>query len=205
MKVISMLAQKGGSGKTTTAVHLAVQASEDKMRVALVDLDPQRSASTWYKNRAKEEPYLASILASELEELIEAATKEGVELLIVDTPPHTAPAIAKVAHLSQFVLIPCQPSPLDIAALPPTIELIKAAQCHAAAVLTRTTYRSIDVGDTKSALQIYGIRVAPVTIRDRNVYKRALIQGKAVSEFEPNGKAAEEINNLWLWLKGEIF
>lgn len=205
MKVFSMLAQKGGSGKTTTAVHLAVQASQDKMKVALVDLDPQRSASIWHKNREKEEPKLASILASDLEELLEAATRDGVELLIIDTPPHTAPATSKVAKLSNFVLIPCQPSPLDIAALPPTIELVRAARCNAAAVITRTAYRSLDIKDTELALQTYGIKIAPITIRDRNVYRRALIQGEAVSEFEPKGKAAEEIKNLWLWIKGEIF
>lgn len=200
-----MLAQKGGSGKTTTAVHLAVEASRDKMKVALVDLDPQRSASIWHKNREKEEPRLASILSVELEELIEAATKDGVDLLIVDTPPHTAPATAKVAQLSHFVLVPCQPSPLDIAALPPTIELIKAAKCDAAAVLTRTTYRSLDTADTKAALQTYGIRVSPITMGDRNVYRRALMQGEAVCEFDPKGKASEEVSNLWSWLKGEVF
>ena len=47
MKVLSIVSQKGGTGKTTLATHLSVEAERNGQTTALIDLDPQASAAKW--------------------------------------------------------------------------------------------------------------------------------------------------------------
>ena len=102
-----MINQKGGSGKTTLALHLAVALSEAGLNTALVDLDPQATAANWGDRREAAMPVVRLAHASRLPHEIQQIERAGGEALIVDTAPHSDSAA--VAHVSDLILIPCRP------------------------------------------------------------------------------------------------
>ena len=112
-----MLAQKGGTGKTTLAVHLAVQALQDGLRALLVDIDPQASATMWWRRRAASEPALVQSDGSGLPELLRKAHRNGYDLAVIDTAPHSSEEATIAARHSQFVCIPPRPAILDLTIL----------------------------------------------------------------------------------------
>jgi chromosome partitioning protein len=204
MKSVAFLSQKGGSGKTTLAVHIAVAAHEAGQRVVVVDTDPQRSATTWGNARAADAPLVASAAVSDLGRVLDAARTEAMTLVLIDTAPHAAPETAAVARASDFVLIPCRPTAFDLAAAGNAAAIVKAARAPAAFVLSACPFRAPEIGETRAALADYGLPVAPPEITDRRAFARAIASGRAVTEFEADGRAAEEIRALWTWLQEQI-
>jgi|TARA_B100001105_G_C22400368_1_gene449078 chromosome partitioning protein len=204
MKTLAFLSQKGGSGKTTLAVHTAVAAHEDGERVVIVDTDIQRSATTWSEAREAEVPAVAPVAASELDGVMKAARHDAMTLCIIDTAPHAAPDAARVARVADLVVLPCRPTAFDLAAAGSAVEIVKAAKARAVFVLSACPFRSPEIAETRAVLANYGIPVAPVEITDRRAFARAVATGRAVTEFEDHGKAAEEIRALWKWLKEQM-
>ena len=146
---------------------------------------------------------MASVIAAELREAIEAAQADGYEVVFIDTPPHTAPAIEVVARNIDLALVPVQPSILDVAATQDTLSLLRANRVSAVAVLTRTAARPDEERlETERALRALGLLVLETRIVERKIYRRALTQGQAVGEFDPTSKAAQEIRRLWKELNG---
>ncbi len=205
MKILSLMAQKGGAGKTTIGVHLAVLAEQMGKAVVLIDLDPQRSASSWWHSRKVDTPLMVETTAAQLADVIGAARTDNVDLVIIDTPPHTAAEANKAAELSDLILIPTRPAILDLRAISRTVDIVKSTNRPAVIVLNacqpgRGAEASV-VREARMGLKDYGLPVAPVAITQRVALSHALIDGQAVTEFEPNGKAAHEIRALFHWLE----
>ncbi len=205
MKTLALMSQKGGTGKTTLAVHLAVAAAESGLRVAIADTDPQRSATTWGRRRHGQPPIVATVTAGELHRAVAAARQDGIGLLIVDSPPHATPDAPQIALTADAVLIPCQPSMFDVAAVGSAVEIVRAAGVPAAVVLNRCPARAPEIALTREALADCGLPVAASEIADRRAFARAVATGRAVTEFETHGKAAEETRALWNWIEAELF
>ena len=201
MKIISFLSQKGGSGKTTLAVHTAVAAQEAGRRVVVIDTDPQRSATVWRDAREVASPIVATAAPSDLAKVLKAARAEGMDLAIVDTAPHAAPEAAAIARASDFIVIPCRPTAFDVAAASRAVAIVKAAKTKAAFVLSACPFRAPEIAESRAALMSYGLAVAEPEITDRRAFSRAVATGRAVTEFEADGKAADEIRALWAWLE----
>jgi chromosome partitioning protein len=196
---IALVQQKGGAAKTTLCVHLAVAAEQSGTRTAIIDIDPQASASgVWGQARGDLAPPVAAVLAAELRDALEAAEADGFQLIFIDTPPHTAPALDVVARNIDVAVVPVQPSILDVAATQATLDLLRANNVPAIAVLTRTSPRpDEEILETERALKALGLPLLNTRIVERKVYRRALTQGQAVGEFDPTSKAAKEIRALW--------
>lgn len=203
MRVISFVTQKGGSGKTTLAFCCAVVAQEQGLRVLLLDMDPQGTAEAWYQDREAETPKLARIDASILDQALQGAKKQEFDIVLLDTPGRDEPATAAAIKASNFCVIPCRPTPGDMKATPPTVATIRRLGKHVAFVLTQTPPRGVRLSEAEAGLSILGI-VSPVRIVHRNAYQDAQGMGLGVTEFEPNGKAAEEIRKLWIWITGKM-
>lgn len=201
MKKIAFLSQKGGSGKTTLAVHTAVAASEAGERVVVIDTDPQKSATVWGGARREEAPIVATAAASELLKVLEVASLERMTLAIVDTAPHAAPDATKIVRAVDLVVIPCRPTAFDIAAAGSAVDIVKAAGVPAVFVLSACPFRSPEIAETRAVLAQYGLPISPIEITDRRAFSRAVATGRAVTEFESEGKAAGEIREFWNWLK----
>lgn len=194
MQTLALYSQKGGSGKTTLTIHLAVAAQDAGKRVAVIDLDPQCSAVAWQRTRKSKTPFVVAIPDSELVRALDGAKSDGFDLVFIDCPPHAAPVAARIIAAANMVLIPVRPSPMDIAALPATVQLI--GNKSAAFVLSACPHRAPEIEETRTILGNYGKPVfGPIT--DRRQFFRAVTAGQAVSEFEPDGQAAVEIEELF--------
>jgi len=106
MQVLAIIGQKGGSGKTTTALGLAVEANSAGKAVAIIDLDPQTTAANWSDRRGEESPAVVSCQVSRLAQVLDAAAKNGAALAIIDTPGKSTDALIAAAKAADFVLVP---------------------------------------------------------------------------------------------------
>jgi len=204
MNVIAFLSQKGGSGKTTLSVHTAVAAEAEGERVCVVDADPQESATAWAGARETATPIVATAQAGELSGALDAAKAEGMSLAVIDGPPHAAPAASQIARRAELVLIPVRPAAFDLAAVPAAVEIVKATKARGAFVLSACPFRAPEIAETRAALEAYGLPIFPGEIIDRRAFARAITTGSAVTEFEAEGKAAEEIRALWSWIRDAL-
>lgn len=210
MKALGIIAQKGGAGKTTLGIHLAVRAGLAGLKVLVVDMDPQASATAWWQRRQQALPALVQADGDGLSQILQKATQQGYQLAVIDTAPHSSQEAAACARLADQVYIPTRPAILDLDAIGTTTELVAAIGVTAKVVLnacppaTRYGEPKI-VGEARQALQSYGIPVSEVAISQRAALSHALIDGHAVNEFDPKGKAAQEIDRLWVALSEELF
>ena len=201
VKVLAFLSQKGGAGKTPLAVHTAVAAHEAGAAAVLIDTDPQRSASVWGDARQGAAPVVATAHVAELDRVLKAALEDGMSLAIVDSAPHAAPEAARIARAADLVAIPCRPTAFDLAAAEAAVRVVEAAKAQAVFVLSACPFRAPEIAEARAALDGYGLAVAPVEITERRAFARAVATGRAVTEFEAEGKAAAEIRALWVWLQ----
>ncbi|MCJ2054764.1 ParA family partition ATPase [Methylobacterium sp. J-070] len=204
MRTIAVISQKGGVGKSTVAVHLAVAGTLAGFRTALVDLDPQATARKWGDKRQAPEPEVIGDHAERLPQLADAARANGADLLIIDTAPNADRASLAAARTADLILIPCRPAAFDLEAIEATRDLATIAKKPAWVVLSSAPTRSAIVEEARRGLEEQGAKVAPQVIHQRVAYSYAVIDGRTASEYEPDGKAAEEIAALFAWARGEV-
>jgi chromosome partitioning protein len=199
MRVLSLVSQKGGVGKTTLATALAVAAHRDGKRPVLIDLDPQASASFWMDTRQDDGLAVSAVPSSRLGHVLKAAAEAGAELAIIDTPPFAKDIAYEAAERADFVLIPTR------LAMTRTIDLIKAFQKQAAVVLTFCPPAGKEIDDTEAAVRALEAELCPVRIGTRIAYSRAQQSGLAAQELDPHGKAATEIQDLYVYTHQHLY
>ena len=202
MHVITIAARKGGVGKTTLAMHLSVLASAPGSPALLLDTDPQRSLAWWHQLREADVPNLIEADARELPELIEAARREGIGRIIIDTPPHAEDSIIGAMRVADLVVVPTRPGPLDLAAVATTLALADRVGKAPLAVINHAPPRTGSgepsiVSEARAALIGMGATVAETVVANRVSMSHAILTGSTVNEHEPSGKAAAEVEALW--------
>lgn len=197
MKTIAVISQKGGSGKTTLSLNLAIAASNAGEQVILIDLDPQQSASRWARLRKDDAPVIMSGHAPNLPSLIDKARSAGATLVIIDTAPKSESASLVAAKLADHILIPCKPSNLDLDAVADTVNIAKLAAKPASFVLNDCKPSSTLTDMAQDALGDYGLPIAPARIGSRVAFIKSLTVGQGVVEFEPSSPSAKEIKKLY--------
>ena len=197
MKTLAVISQKGGVGKTTLATALAVSAEQDGRRAALFDLDPQASATFWFDTREAETPAVASVQPARLEHLLAAAAEAGCDLAMIDTPPFAKDIAFEAAQFADFILIPTRPAVFDAKAVVRTLAMIRGYGKPSAVVLTFCQPFGSEVADTAEAVAQLGAELCPVRVGQRVAYSRAQQTGLAAQEIDPEGKAADEMKQLY--------
>ncbi len=204
MKVIAVASQKGGSGKTTLAGHLAVQAeSAGAGPVALVDTDPQGSLSEWWNERESETPLFARTTIDKLQGDIARMAQMGIKLLIIDTPPAITDTIANVIRLSDLLIIPTRPSPHDLRAVGATVELAEGLGTPLVFVVNGATPRARITGEAAIALSQHGT-LAPSILHQRVDFAASMIDGRTVMELNSSSRSSEEMVKLWDYINTRI-
>jgi chromosome partitioning protein len=201
MRTIALINQKGGVGKTTVALHLATAFHQANAATLILDLDPQASASEWHDAREAELPHVESIQPARLSKAISTAQEIGTEVLILDTAPHSEGTALEAARSADLVLVPCQPSIMDLRAMRKTADLLKLVEVPAFAILNSVPAFGTVADEAAEMIEDgLGLKVSPVRLGDRVAYNRSLITGQTALEFEPHGKAAREIEQLHMWV-----
>jgi chromosome partitioning protein len=204
MHVLAVVAQKGGCGKSTLSVGLAVAAMADGERVALIEADAQGTLSKWKERRDSPYPRVVSVTEpADVERAISRLQADGVWLAIIDTAA-TINSLAMTAIAeADFCLIPARPSPADIEASIPTLIAIRRLNRRFAYILNQTPPRGDRLSEAATSLHSLGVLALPY-VRLRNDHQDALGAGLAVTEFAQSGKASEEIRALWHWVLQQL-
>jgi chromosome partitioning protein len=202
LKTVALIAQKGGVGKTTLAVNLAVTAG---LRTVLFDLDPQESAVMWADRRQSDSPHVEFLTDRRLAEGLKAAEQGKYDLAIIDTPPAAGPQALTAAQAADLVLIPCRPSLVDLDAIKRTAILIKSAGIPAFVVFNAAPHSATTLlEDARAIAEGAGLAACPIILRERSAYRASWPIGRTVVEVEPDSKAAQEIIELKNWVLAQL-
>ena len=201
MNVVAIIAQKGGTGKTTLAVSLAVAATRAGLMVAVVDLDPQASACNWSDRRDADFPVVVSAQSARLDHVLSAAKEQAADLLLIDTPPRAEQTALAAARAADLILIPCRPAIYDLETVATTIELIRfAGEKTTAIVLNGVPPRGPKREQASEILESMDLNVCPVVFGHRVAFDHAGALGLNAQEYDPRGKAAREIKLVYQFM-----
>ena len=199
---VAVIGQKGGDGKTTLALCLAVAAAAAGQDVAIIDLDPQANAANWKDRRSSDNPAVISAQVSRLKQTLQTAEDYGAGLVLIDTPGRSDSAAIEAARAADLVLIPVRPQIFGLETLEGVRDLLRVAGDPLAYVVVN----GIHPQATKSAASAkaliesnFGFKVAPMHLCQRGSYAEAPTAGKAAQELDPDGKAADELQRLYLF------
>jgi chromosome partitioning protein len=197
---IALVSQKGGAGKTTLAVHLGAFAAASGYGACIVDIDPQASAAAWGDWRKGEDPDVITAHPPRLLKTLDDAASAGVEVAIIDTPPHADSAAREAVKVADLVLIPCRPRMFDLHAIQATADLVNFAGKKAFVVFNAAPPNATRLfAEVSKVIEGFGLKAAPVVISDRAAYHHSVPAGRTASEIEPVSRAAAEIEALWNW------
>lgn len=197
MFTLAVLSQKGGSGKSTFAVHSAAQAVHTGYTSLVLDLDPQGSAMTWKQLRGAGAPDVKPQHPSRLKEGLLAAARGGYDLVVLDTPPHSNMMALEAARAADLILVPCRPAKFDLSSVQDTLEICKQVGRTGIVVLNMAPVRSRAIEEAKQELRRLGATVSEHVIRHRVAYHHCLNDGRVACEYEPDGLAASEFSTLF--------
>jgi chromosome partitioning protein len=201
-RVFAIAQQKGGVGKTTLAAQLAVAWSCNGRRVALLDTDPQGSLAAWFAARQKTlnggddgRLAVATIGGWRTAAEVERAAAAN-DIVLIDCPPHAETDARVAMRASDLVLVPVQPSPLDLWATRPTLELAAKEKRPVLLVLNRVPARALLTETMITRLGEYQVRVSNKTVGNRVAFAHAMESGLTVLETRPTSTASDEITAL---------
>ena len=204
MDILTIASQKGGTGKSTLTAHLAVEAERRGAGpVAVVDTDPQGSLAAWWNQRAAETPLFAAVEVVRLVEHMSALQEEGVNLVLIDTPPAFMDTIRAPIGEADVVLIPARPSPHDLRAVGVIVEMAEAASKPFGFVVNGATPRTTIALQAVQALAQHG-PVAPVILHQRIDFAGSMVDGRTVGEVNPQSRSAQEITDLWKYVNIQL-
>lgn len=211
MHTIALVSRKGGTGKSTLAIGLAIAASANGHKVCLLEADPLGTISNWRRRRTEPEPTVETVHNGyELTRRMPFLGQCGVTLTIIDTAGGWSDTATAAIGAADLCLIPVRPSPADIEAAAPTLTAIRERGKPFAFVLNQTPARSArlesaatSLSETAAALHLTGLVALP-TIVLRNDQQDALGKGLAVTEYAQGGKSADEIRGLWQWVSDRL-
>lgn len=198
-KVVTIAQQKGGAGKTTLAVQLAVAIAQSGKTVAMLDIDPQGSLSRWAALREEAGIANPALTVRQIQGWRTAGEVEKLarshDYVLIDSPPHMETEARIAVRAASLVLIPIQPSPMDLWATEPTIEMADGEGSSCLLVLNRVPPRGKLMEELRPLVKKLGAKLARTTIGNRVALAASMMAGKGVTEGAKS-RAGDEINAL---------
>jgi len=200
MQTIAIISQKGGAGKTTLAIGLASCADQDGKTALIIDADPQATASQWGDWRESKPPQVIDSTPPRIAGKVEQARELGADYTVIDTPPHANNATTSAVDVADLVLIPCRPSGFDLSAIRTTAQHVKLAGKPAFVIFTAGAINAPNIyADATELVRSYGLEVCPHILPDRASHRHASGAGQTIFEYEPDGKASQDVRAVYKW------
>lgn len=199
------MSRKGGSGKTTVAVHLAVAGHRAGLSTCVIDLDPQASAATWGDWRRAEPPEVVTCPPMRLRTTVDKLRRGGNELIVIDTPPHADDAAREALRVADLVVIPTRPRSFDLQALEGIADEVRFSGKPGFVLLNSVPARASQIlAHAAEYTAGLGLELCPVHFGERGSFHNYSAAGAVAAEMDPAGKAAAEVEALWQWARGMI-
>lgn len=205
MKVVTIANRKGGSGKSTCAANFAVEAFKAGLNVAMLDMDPQRTLTSWWEHRETVEPaeriaMFESPHSSKIASTINALSKKGYDICFIDTPGYSDDNALMSVRSADLVVIPCRPIGIDLHAASQTIAIASKEKKQTVFVFSQVPPNT----NFKELLPIVGVLsksgyVAPEIITTNKYYAIALSSGKSVDDLDK--KRGQELKKIWEYIR----
>ena len=200
-KVITISQQKGGTGKTTLAVHLAMAFIKyHNLKVAIIDTDPQGSLGKWFMIRSEKNISnvnltfkTASLWAARYES---KTLKNDHDIVVIDTPPKIESDARPAIEAADLVIIPMAASHVDFWATGAIVDIAKKANKKILVQINRSSQRSKLINKTNEFIKSLDLSSTKTIIGNRQIYTSAMGEGKTAVEKQKKGAAVEEIKNL---------
>jgi chromosome partitioning protein len=203
MITIAFISHKGGVGKSTLAIHLAVQAHLSGLETLLVDLDSiSRTASEWGSIRQEEQPLVVTAEMPDIAELYQQAKEEKFDFLILDCPPYLTEEVLEVSRLADCTILPVPPRFPELQSLSKFVDELDST-CFVvlnSCVPDSDNTDSFSLTEVRQMLEEHDIQVSPVHISRLDAFTDSLSTGAAVCEYQKDGEAAGEIKVLFDWI-----
>jgi chromosome partitioning protein len=208
MFVVSLIGQKGGSGKTTLSLNLAVAAARSGLSACILDLDPQANAANWRDRRAGDNPAVVSAPPSRLRQTLDAARSNGARFCLIDTPGKSDSAAIAAASAANVVLIPVNPQMFHLETLPGVLQLLRVASPVPPAWVVLNDIHPLAKSQAATLKTVisknYGIPVCPVHLSHLEIYGSSADAGETPLETDPKGRAAGEVRALWKFTLSQL-
>lgn len=203
MFTVAIIAQKGGTGKTTLALSLAVAAHKAGLTTAVIDLDPQATASNWADRRENQPPAVISAQPARLWNVLTAAADGGLELAVIDTPPRAEQAALSAVRSASLVVIPCRPAIFDLDTVAVSLELVRAVggQVPVVAVVNGVPAAGDEFAQATAVLRGLGLTVCSTAFGQRKAFTQSGAVGQSAQEYAPTGKAADEVRAVYRFIR----
>ncbi len=197
---------KGGVGKSTITIHLATAAQMKGIPTTIIDIDPdQQAAAKWSDSHATAHPPVLSAVYSRLPQSIAEAERGGAELIFIDTAAFEQKILNASIQVANLILIPCRPTAQDVQYLTATTDIVAAHRKPAAVVLNQVEPRLPETEQARTLINKLGLALSPMHLSKAVAYQRAIAAGLGVTEFEPAGKASQEVLNLLAWISRLLY
>jgi chromosome partitioning protein len=205
-RVIAIVSEKGGVGKTTVTTNVGVAAHLAGLDVAIIDLDPQTNSADWFDERGKGSlPEAVAIPPNRLEKLLGDLRSNGSDLVLIDTPRESGNAGYIAAKAADLVLVPFKRGGHDLRALDRTLDMCRLAGKRPCLVLNGIRPGASQVAeDTRGSLAGRDCDVAPVVLHNWTAYETTSITARTPQETDPGSTVAYEIEALFAWLAGQL-
>ncbi len=202
MFTIAIVNQKGGSGKSTLAECLAVAATQNGLASAVLDLDPQGTVYAWSKRREDENPPVLSVTAANYRDQWQDLKKAGAEFVIIDTPARLQDTVLNAADIADLIIVPAKATIKDIERVEDSIKLACMKTVKPAfVVFNQVRPQKSRSEEAEAAIKAQSFPVCPVRVGFRVAFEDSDMTGQTPLETEPNGKAAEEIRQLFQYVR----
>ena len=200
MKVIAIISEKGGAGKTTVAVNLAVADEAHGLATAIFDLDPRANSTVWGDNRPSKIPAVVPAQAPRLPILLQQAQANDADLILIDTAGNAESTAGQAAALADAILIPCRPFAPDLISIATSVKVAQGSGKPFYVVINAAPVQGVETAEAVAAISGGGVLVCPVVLHSRKPFVSRFHEGLTALDIDPKGKAAAEMRELFLWV-----
>jgi chromosome partitioning protein len=200
MKVLAIISEKGGAGKTTLAVNLAVTAEAHGLATVIFDLDPRANSTVWGDARPNKIPEVIPAQAPRLSLLLQQARDNEADLVIIDTAGNAESTAGQAAQQADAILIPCRPFAPDLISIATSAKLARASGKPFFVVINAAPAQGVETAEAIAAIAAEGVEVSPVVLHSRKPFVSRFHEGLTALDIDPKGKAAAELREFFLWV-----